>query len=185
MSFQHETPDISAQSRAQAPAQAAAGETTKRWQKLSPAALRYWYVSAAVSTAIWAAALVVAAVILQQTLQIAWQWYIAIALIVIRLVVALLAPPLRFRFHRWCLDSDVIGSREGWYTVSQRIAPLSRVQTIDHQQGPLQRSFKVATLEITTASSAGNVTISAIDFALVEGIETSVRAAVRDHQDGT
>lgn len=155
------------------------------WQELTPSARKYWYCSEALTTLIAGLVVIAIAVALQIILGIIWHWYIAAGLILIDLINTLIAPALRYKFHRWMLDGEVIGSRQGWLTIKQRVAPLSKVQTIDHTQGPLQRYFKVATLEITTASSAGDVTISALDFEVVEQIEIAVRAAVRDHQDGT
>ncbi|WP_143442027.1 PH domain-containing protein, partial [Klebsiella pneumoniae] len=45
----------------------------------------------------------------------------------------------------------------------RRIAPLSRVQTVDTYRGPLDRLFGLANVTVTTASSAGAVRIVALD----------------------
>ena len=45
----------------------------------------------------------------------------------------------------------------------RRIAPISRVQTVDTERGPLDRLFGLANVTVTTASSAGAVRIVALD----------------------
>lgn len=43
-----------------------------------------------------------------------------------------------------------------------RIAPLSRVQTVDSERGPLQQWLKLATVTVTTASASGPVKIKGL-----------------------
>jgi membrane protein YdbS with pleckstrin-like domain len=40
---------------------------------------------------------------------------------------------------------------------------MSRVQTVDHREGAIERVFGLATVRITTASSAGALTIEGLD----------------------
>jgi membrane protein YdbS with pleckstrin-like domain len=44
-----------------------------------------------------------------------------------------------------------------------RIAPISRVQTVDTERGPLQRLLKLGNLSVTRASARGPVKISGLD----------------------
>jgi uncharacterized membrane protein YdbT with pleckstrin-like domain len=53
--------------------------------------------------------------------------------------------------------------RSGWLVQERRIAPISRVQTVDTYRGPLDRLFGLANVTVTTASSAGAVRIVALD----------------------
>jgi membrane protein YdbS with pleckstrin-like domain len=43
-----------------------------------------------------------------------------------------------------------------------RIAPLSRVQTVDSERGPLQQYLKLATVTVTTASASGALKIKGL-----------------------
>ena len=72
-------------------------------------------------------------------------------------------PPVRYRVHRWEVTDTAIHTRSGWITISSRIAPLSRVQTVDSRQGALMRLFDLASLTVTTASAAGPITIDCLD----------------------
>jgi membrane protein YdbS with pleckstrin-like domain len=79
-------------------------------------------------------------------------------------VVAVSVVPLwRYRVHRWELGPQAVFTRTGWWVQERRIAPISRVQTVDTYRGPLDRIFGLATVTVTTASSAGAVRISALD----------------------
>jgi uncharacterized protein len=72
-------------------------------------------------------------------------------------------PLWRYRVHRWELGAHAVYTRTGWLVQERRIAPISRVQTVDTQRGPLDRLFGLANVTVTTASSAGAVRILALD----------------------
>ncbi|MBT2384795.1 PH domain-containing protein [Streptomyces sp. ISL-11] len=71
-------------------------------------------------------------------------------------------PRLRQRVHAWELGEGAVYAAGGWYWQKRRIAPLSRVQTVDTTRGPLQQAFGLATVTVTTASTAGDVKISGL-----------------------
>lgn len=72
-------------------------------------------------------------------------------------------PPWRYRVHRWEISRQAVYTRTGWLVQERRIAPISRVQTVDIHRGPLDRLFGLADVTVTTASSAGAVRIVALD----------------------
>lgn len=74
-----------------------------------------------------------------------------------------LVPLWRYRVHRWELSPQAVFTRTGWLIQERRIAPISRVQTIDTYRGPVDRLFGLANVTVTTASSAGAVHILALD----------------------
>ncbi|MCB0949249.1 MAG: PH domain-containing protein [Mycobacterium sp.] len=73
------------------------------------------------------------------------------------------APLWRYRVHRWDVDANAVYTRSGWLVQERRIAPISRVQTVDTYRGPLDRVFGLSNVTVTTASSAGAVRIVALD----------------------
>ena len=79
-------------------------------------------------------------------------------------------PVWRYRVHRWDVDPQAVYTRSGWLTQERRIAPISRVQTVDTERGPLDRLFGLATVTVTTASSAGAVRIAALDVDVADRI---------------
>lgn len=79
-------------------------------------------------------------------------------------------PVWRYRVHRWEVDDRAVYTRTGWLIQERRIAPISRVQTVDTQRGPLDRLFGLATVTVTTASSAGAVRIVALDSEVADQV---------------
>ena len=92
-------------------------------------------------------------------------------------------PVWRYRVHRWELGPQAVYTRTGWLVQERRIAPISRVQTVDTYRGPVDRLFGLANVTVTTASSAGAVHIVALDVdvadQLVAALTTSQRSASR------
>ena len=82
--------------------------------------------------------------------------YLVLAAVV--LVAALHAsvmPQWRYRVHRWEATPTAVYTRAGWFNQERRIAPLSRIQTVDTERGPLEQLFRLANVTVTTASAAG------------------------------
>jgi uncharacterized protein len=81
-----------------------------------------------------------------------------------------IAPVWRYRVHRWEISPQAVFTRTGWLVQQRRIAPISRVQTVDTYRGPLDRLFGLANVTVTTASSAGAVHIVALDTEVADAV---------------
>jgi uncharacterized protein len=94
----------------------------------------------------------------------------------------MVAPVWRYRVHRWEIGPQAVYTRSGWLVQERRIAPISRVQTVDTQRGPLDRLFGLANVTVTTASSAGAVRIVALDSEVADRVVTQLTdvAAIGD-----
>jgi uncharacterized protein len=96
--------------------------------------------------------------------RLVWVHALAAAVTVLGIVVFVFVVPLwRYRVHRWDIDAKAVYTRTGWLVQERRIAPISRVQTVDTERGPLDQLFGLANVTVTTASSAGAVRIVALD----------------------
>lgn len=106
--------------------------------------------------------------------QVAWLWldpetpgwlHAAAAMVTVfgLLVSVAVAPVWRYRVHRWQISDQAVYTRTGWLTQQRRIAPISRVQTVDTHRGLLDRVCGLANVTVTTASAAGAVRIAALD----------------------
>jgi membrane protein YdbS with pleckstrin-like domain len=89
-------------------------------------------------------------------------WVLA-AYSVVLLAYVVLVPQWRYLVHRWEVTETAVYTQTGWWARERRIAPMSRVQTVDHREGAIARLFGLATVRITTASSAGALTIEGLD----------------------
>jgi uncharacterized protein len=96
--------------------------------------------------------------------RVLWLHAVAAAVTVVGIVVFVgVVPVWRYRVHRWEIGAQAVYTRTGWLVQERRIAPISRVQTVDTYRGPLDRLFGLANVTVTTASSAGAVRIVALD----------------------
>lgn len=113
-------------------------------------------------------ALVVAAV-LAATFS-AWFFVLAAALAVLGVAVIVLLPVWWYRIHRWEVTDTAVYTRSGYFWQEWRVAPMSRIQTVDTVRGPLQQVFKLATVTVTTASAKGAVRIAGLDAELAASL---------------
>lgn len=93
-------------------------------------------------------------------------------------------PGLRFRVHGWELGGSAVYSVTGWLWRRHRITPLSRVQTVDTAQGPIQRMFGLVTVTMTTASTASRVTVPGLTPGRADALADAIAAAA-DREDAT
>ena len=68
-------------------------------------------------------------------------------------------PQWRYRVHRWETTDEAVYTQTGWFTQERRIAPISRIQTVDSEFGVLERLFRLSNVTVTTASAAGPIRI--------------------------
>jgi len=93
-----------------------------------------------------------------------WVHMLAAAATALGIVLFVVVVPLwRYRVHRWDIGPNAVYTRTGWLVQERRIAPISRVQTVDTERGPLDQLFGLANVTVTTASSAGAGRIVALD----------------------
>lgn len=98
-----------------------------------------------------------------------WLHVVPAVVTVFGAAISLAVVPLwRYRVHRWEIGPQAVYTRTGWLVQERRIAPISRVQTVDTHRGPLDRLFGLANVTVTTASSAGAVHIAALDLAVAD-----------------
>lgn len=116
----------------------------------------------------------------------AGQAAVGVAVVLAAALTTIVVPRWRYRVHRWEVTADAVYSRSGWLTQESRVAPISRVQTVDTERGPLERILDLSTVTVTTASSAGAVHISLLDRAVAEQTVTRLtEIAARHRGDAT
>lgn len=71
-------------------------------------------------------------------------------------------PQWRYRVHRWEVTAEAVYTQSGWLKQQWRIAPISRIQTVDIERDPFEQLFKLAKITVTTASAAGPLRISGL-----------------------
>lgn len=127
-------------------------------------AVRLWTVHAALTALV--AVVVVAGAAALLGLADAWLATATVVALLAGVGYVVAMPRVRYRVHRWEVTDDAVYTKSGWLTHEWRVAPLSRVQTVDARRGPLQQAFGLSSVRITTASAAGDVVIDGLDRAL-------------------
>ncbi|WP_454195340.1 PH domain-containing protein [Nocardia sp. Marseille-Q1738] len=146
----------------------------------SPKAKLLWTVQAALAWVIPFAAQIVWAML--DSTHRGWQLGIFLVTLALAALNIGVVPWWRYAVHRWEVTDEAVYTRVGWLSQESRVAPISRVQTVDTERGPLERLLGLATVTVTTASSAGAVQISALDLPVAEETVTRLTRIAAQHR---
>ncbi|WP_300010533.1 PH domain-containing protein [Pseudonocardia sp.] len=144
--------------------------------RVDPRAVRWWQLRALVALLVLTAPQLM--VLLVSGAPAALFWFPAGTVLVVG-AYALVVPGLRYRIHRWEVTDEAVYTLSGWLVREWRIAPISRVQTVDTQHGPLQQLLRLATVTVTTASARGAVTIAGLDAGAAAELARSLTATTQ------
>jgi len=133
--------------------------------RVSRRAINYWTARASASGAVVVLAEIVLAAI--NGFPTAWRAVI-FATAALAGLHAIVMPRWRYSVHRWEVTDEALYTRSGWFSVHWRIAPISRIQTIDSHRSVGERIFGLANVTATTASAAGPVRIHGLDRGLAD-----------------
>jgi membrane protein YdbS with pleckstrin-like domain len=129
-------------------------------QQVSPRARLMWTVEA-LMTAVMVAVVPIVLVGPIDLVDVPWWLWLLGALLLAAYVAVM--PLWRWRTHRWEVTDTAVYTQTGWWARERRIAPMSRIQTVDHVEGVVSRLFGLATVTVTTASAAGALEITGLD----------------------
>ncbi len=146
--------------------------------RVDPRALRWWTVRALISVTVAVVPQVVALV----TTGSGWLITSTALTAAVGVGYLLIMPRWRYRVHRWEADEHAVYTLVGWLRLEWRVAPVSRIQTIDTEQAPLQRLFGLATVTVTTASAAGPVRIEGLDAEVAAQLAQRLTEITQAHQ---
>ncbi len=151
-------------------------------------AIAYWALRAGLLTlavvAAPAAAAVAVRILAAEPLAVTALWTLTAVVAVPAVAVTIAMPQWRYRVHRWETTDDAVYTLAGWLWQEWRVAPMSRIQTVDTQRGPVQRLFGLSTVTVTTASAAGPLRIDGLDAeraaAVAEQLTEATQAVAGD-----
>ena len=149
--------------------------------QVDPRAVGYWFASGLITLLTIAVVAVVPALIWEPVRP----WFLGVgALIGVLLLPRVVAAPwLRYRTHRWEATETAVYSRTGWWGRQWRIAPLSRVQTVEATRNPLHQAFGMAAVSVTTASAQGAIVIDGLASAVADDLVAALTTAT-EHTRG-
>ncbi|SDC13885.1 PH domain-containing protein [Nocardioides lianchengensis] len=128
-------------------------------QQVSARARWLWAGGALAQVVVAAGALVVVEWV--SPLDLPWWAWVLLGVALASYVVVV--PQWRYLVHRWEVTDTAVYTQTGWWARERRIAPMSRIQTVDHAEGALARLLGLATVTVTTASAAGALEIAGLD----------------------
>jgi uncharacterized protein len=145
--------------------------------RVSRTAIRYWRVRALSGWLVVAAAQIVWLVLADGHRGL---HLLALgATVLVALAHAIVMPQWRYNVHRWEVAPQAVYTRAGWLYQESRIAPISRIQTVDSERGPLAQLFGLADVTVTTASAAGPLSIEGLDRATAERLVDELTTAAQ------
>lgn len=129
-------------------------------ERVSPKARLMWALTAAIEGVIVVVALAVVGPV-TDWLPLPWWSVVLVALLSVAYVAVV--PQWRYAVHRWEVTDTAVYTQTGWWARERRIAPMSRIQTVDHSEGAIERIFGLSTVTVTTASAAGALEIAGLE----------------------
>lgn len=149
--------------------------------QVDPRAVRWWQLRALPVIVVLLAAQVVGATLFSGGMSVLL-WTTTVVTLVAGAAYELVVPRLLFRLHRWEVTDEAVYTLSGWLVREWRIAPISRVQTVDTEHGPLQQMLKLATVTVTTASARGPVKIGGLADADARELARTLTETAQAHQ---
>ena len=108
-----------------------------------------------------------------------WRPQVFVVTVVVAILHLAVMPRWRYHVHRWELSADAVYVISGWWTQEWRIAPVTRVQTVDTERGPIGRLFRLSKVTVTTASAAGPLVIDGLAEPVALRFAADVTAAAQ------
>jgi len=143
--------------------------------RIDPRARWYWLIGGAIGFVLTMVALIVPAII--------WEpirfWFLLAAAVIgaLELVSVLVAPFVRYRVHRWEASGTAVYAKTGWISREWKVAPLSRIQSVEAKRNPLHQMLGLAAIKVTTASAQGDIVIEGLDRELAERLVAELTEA--------
>lgn len=115
-----------------------------------------------------------------------WQYGVAAVIGLWALFSIVVVPWWRFKVHRWEVTDTAVHTQAGWLHQERRVAPISRIQTVDSEFGPIEQLIGLGTLTVTTASAAGELRVSGLDKETVQRLVADLtRITAKERGDAT
>lgn len=119
-----------------------------------------------------------------------WYRWVKITLIVLLIIDMILfiwdifiEPVLMQRYWRYDVSSEYIQIKHGIFKIKHTIAPMTKVQYVTAEQGPLLRKYQLYTIQIGTMSSSINIPALPEQEALNLRLQIANYAKIKEVED--
>ena len=145
-------------------------------QYLSPEAINAWRISGFIGSLFYWIIPIGYGIVAIGTPLPGWPvWVLAALFIIYSISDASWLPWLRWKRWRYRVDQHEIDLQQGIFVVTRTLIPVKRVQHVDTRQGPIYRSFELASVTITTAGDTHEIP------ALSEPVADELRRTISEY----
>ncbi len=138
---------------------------------LDPRALRVWRINAALGTLfLWVPAIIVVSVTYYADWLWPWMAFLLLFPLLVTVLQVFIIPPLEWKRWRYEVSEREVDLQRGVFVMTRTLVPMSRVQHVDTQQGPILRYYGLSAVTITTAGGGHEI----------PGLSEEVASDVRD-----
>ncbi|MGG7162468.1 PH domain-containing protein [Clostridium ihumii] len=134
------------------------------YNKLNANSKKSWFIARLITTIIFSGVLIGGKWFLRDYFDLGWitKYSFVINLIIaiilgLLLLNTLLYPIIEYKQWKYAITDDKIDFSEGIFSIKRTVIPIIRVQHIKINQGPINRMFKLADVEIVTAGGSHRI----------------------------
>lgn len=86
-------------------------------------------------------------------------------------------PFLRYQVHRWEASGTAVYAKTGWLSREWKVAPLSRIQSVEAKRNVLHQVLGLSQVSVTTASAHGDIVIQGLDKTVADDLVAELTVA--------
>lgn len=154
------------------------------YSKLHVNSIKSWFISRAITTVIVSAILIGGSYFLTTKLEFlsgtpSLYMNIGVSIIIFFMILnTIVYPSIEYKQWKYRITKDKIEFSEGIYWIKTVVIPIVRVQHIKISEGPINRKYNLANLQIYTAG--GSYTIPNIELKTAEEISEFLKDKVKE-----
>lgn len=145
------------------------------YRALDKKAINCMRLTALISTVILLIISIVLVILLRDVI---WLMIVLGVLITLNVIYVIVVPIIRYKRYKYRITDEEIDVIEGFLWVKRDIVPIERLHKIEISQGPIDRIYKLAKVEVTTAG--GDVTIRFLERDVADGIADTLKARINN-----
>ncbi|HKK95070.1 MAG TPA: PH domain-containing protein [Anaerovoracaceae bacterium] len=121
---------------------------------------------------------IIALALIVMLTEVKWLVISLIALLIIEAIVVVFVPIIRYKRYKYRITDEEIDVIEGFLWITRKIVPIERLHKIEIAQGPIDRMYNLAKVEVTTAG--GDITIRFLEKKIAEEIAATLKTRINE-----
>jgi len=122
--------------------------------------------------------IIIAIVLMVLLTEVKWLVISLVVLILLETAFVIFVPVIRYKRYKYRITDEEIDVIEGFIWITRKIVPIERLHKIEIAQGPIDRMYKLAKVEVTTAG--GDVTIRFLEKDIAEDIASTLKNRINE-----